>query len=213
MNYTQQIARTTEYRVSVIGGCVSGGDEDHHIWRRCGNSHRVRRRRTGIERIPGGESYAPRDHHKHGSDRRDQDGGLWSSALGPTETRSYYLPVGASISDTLSYDLTAGNYQVSAAFSQPGASAQASFSVLKENVVTMTTVPGEPGMDGLIPVTMTLTNSGYNEINGAVQLAVVNNDGKTFGAARRRFPASGHELRRVFRSTSILRAWPMAFTR
>ena len=33
-------------------------------------------------------------------------------------------------------------------------------------------------MDGLIPVTMTLTNSGYNEINGAVQLAVVNNDGK-----------------------------------
>jgi sugar lactone lactonase YvrE len=94
------------------------------------------------------------------------------------ETRSYYLPAGGSLTDTLSYDLTAGNYQVSAVSSQPSASAQASFSVLKENVVAMTTAAGSQGTNGLIPVTMTLTNSGYNEINGAVQLAVVNNDGK-----------------------------------
>ena len=94
------------------------------------------------------------------------------------ETRSYYLPTGGSITDTLSYDLTTGSYQVSAVASQPSATAQASFSVLKENVVTMTTVAGSQGANGLIPVTMTLTNSGYNEINGAVQLAVVNNDGK-----------------------------------
>jgi DNA-binding beta-propeller fold protein YncE len=98
--------------------------------------------------------------------------------LAITESRSYYLPKGANITDTLYFDLTEGSYQLSAISYQPDVAVQTSFIVVKENNVTMTNVVGSQGMDRLIPVTVNLTNNGYNEINGSIQLTVINSQGK-----------------------------------
>ena len=124
LNYTQQIARTTEYRVSVIGDASQAAmktityGEGAAIVIGSGGAGQ------GSSVYPE-ESYAPVTITNTGQIGETMMVAYGLQPSGPTETRSYYLPVGASISDTLSYDLTAGNYQVSAASSQPGASAQA----------------------------------------------------------------------------------------
>ncbi len=180
-NYTQQIARTTDFRVSVLGDAMQAAMKTITYGEGAAITIGSGGTGQGSSVYPEGRVTLPVTITNTGQIGEtltvEYTLGQGSGGQGQ-ETRSYYLPAGASLTDTLSYELTAGNYQVSAVSSQPGASAQASFSVLKESVVTMTTVPGSQGANGLIPVTMTLTNSGYNEINGAVQLAVVNNDGK-----------------------------------
>ncbi len=92
--------------------------------------------------------------------------------------KSYFIPKNTSINDTLYLDLTAGSYQLAASSTQPAASTQTAFSVVRENVVAMTATAGTQGSNGLIPVTVNLTNSGYNDISGSITLAVINNDGR-----------------------------------
>lgn len=91
--------------------------------------------------------------------------------LALTQTKSYFISKGASTTDTLYFDLIEGNYQLSAVSNQPSASAQANFSVMKENKVDMAVSAGIQ-TNGLIPVTSTITNLGYNNIDGSVQLSV-----------------------------------------
>ncbi len=95
--------------------------------------------------------------------------GLQPSAI--SQNKSYYIPKGGSTTDTLYYDLTEGSYQLSAISTQPSASVTANFSVRKENKVGMTVAVGSQ-TNGLIPVTVNLTNLGYNEISGSVSVSV-----------------------------------------
>ncbi len=112
-----------------------------------------------------------------------------SSGSQGQETRTYFLPKSGSATDTLTYTLSSGNYQLSAVSSLPMASAAATLNVAKVNDVGMATVVGSLGTNGLIPVTATLTNNGYNDINGTVQLSVLNNQQKNIWSGE--VPVSG----------------------
>ena len=92
-------------------------------------------------------------------------------------SKSYLLPVGGSATDTLYFNLAEGDYQISATSQKPDASAQASLSVRKENQVQMGVSLGTQ-TDGLVPVTVNLTNGGFNEINGSVSLSVTTDSGQ-----------------------------------
>ncbi len=94
------------------------------------------------------------------------------------QTKTYFLPKGGSITDTITFTLTKGSYQLTATSVLPPASASALLSIAKDPDVSMATTAGTQGANGLIPVTMTLANSGYSTINGVIALTVMNNQGK-----------------------------------
>ena len=94
------------------------------------------------------------------------------------ESKSYFIPKSGTATDTLYYNLASGSYHLTASSSLPAASDQATITVAKENVVTMTTAAGNQDSNGLIPVTMNLVNNGYNDIDGTIALAVMDNEGK-----------------------------------
>jgi hypothetical protein len=93
------------------------------------------------------------------------------------QSKTYSLPVGGSATDTLYFNLTVGDYQISATSLKPDASAKASLSVRKENQVQMGVSLGSQ-TDGLVPVNVNLTNGGFNEINGSVSLSVTTGSGQ-----------------------------------
>jgi hypothetical protein len=97
-----------------------------------------------------------------------------------SQNKTYYIPKGGSISDTLYYDLAEGSYQLIAGSKNPAAGGQANLSVLKENKVDMavTVGSGAPGQGvGVIPVSVNITNRGYKVIEGSTQLSVVSSQG------------------------------------
>ena len=93
------------------------------------------------------------------------------------QSKTYSLPAGGSATDTLYFNLTEGDYQISAASQKPDASTQANLSVRKENQVQMGVSLGTQ-TDGLVPVNINLTNGGFNEINGTVSLNVTTESGQ-----------------------------------
>ena len=95
-----------------------------------------------------------------------------------TVTKTYYLTKGSNTTDTLYFNLIEGDYQITASSQMPDASAQASFSVRRENQAQMAVSLGTQ-TDGLLPVNVNLTNNGFNTIEGSVQLSVINSAGAT----------------------------------
>ncbi|MBS3906296.1 MAG: hypothetical protein KGZ49_04575, partial [Syntrophaceae bacterium] len=93
------------------------------------------------------------------------------------QSKTYSLPVGGSATDTLYFDLAEGDYQITATSQRPDATAQANFSVRKENQVEMAVTLGTQ-TDGLIPVNVNLTNLGFNEISGSVNVSVIGGSGQ-----------------------------------
>jgi hypothetical protein len=91
--------------------------------------------------------------------------------LNLTQAKSYYIPAGSSINDTLFFDLAEGDYQLTAGSQLPFANTQAGFSVRKENKIAISISEGTR-TDELIPVTVNLTNLGYNEVGGSVSISV-----------------------------------------
>jgi hypothetical protein len=100
---------------------------------------------------------------------------LQPSAL--MQTKTYYIKAGSSTTDTLYFDLTEGNYQLSANCQLPVTNTQANFSVRKENKVEMSISVGTQTNE-LIPVTVNLSNIGYNEVSGSIQLSAISNQGQ-----------------------------------
>ncbi len=94
-----------------------------------------------------------------------------------TQTKTYYLQAGSNTTDTLYFNLTEGDYQISATSQRPDATVQANFSVRKENQVEMA-VSLDTQTDGLIPVNVNLTNAGFNEISGSVNVSVTGGSGQ-----------------------------------
>ena len=88
------------------------------------------------------------------------------------QSKTYSLPAGGSATDTLYFNLTEGDYQISATSQRPDASTQANLSVRKENQVQMGVSLGAQ-TGGLVPVNVNLTNLGFNEISGSVNLSVI----------------------------------------
>jgi hypothetical protein len=93
------------------------------------------------------------------------------------QSKIYSLAAGGSITDTLYFNLAEGDYHISATSRKPDASAQANIFVRKENQVQMGVSLGSQA-DGLVPVTVNLTNGGFNEINGSVSLNVTAGTGQ-----------------------------------
>ena len=92
------------------------------------------------------------------------------------QARKYYVFAGAKEVDTLYFDLTEGEYQLTANCQQPEVSTQANFSVMKKDKVEMS-ISAEAQTTEIIPVIVNLKNLGYNEVNGSVQLSVVGSQG------------------------------------
>jgi hypothetical protein len=96
-----------------------------------------------------------------------------NSLIVSQQSRKYYIGAGAKTVDTLYFDLAEGEYQLTANCQQPAVSTQTNFLVMKKDKVEMS-ISVEVQTTELIPVIVNLTNLGYNEINGNVQLSVVN---------------------------------------
>jgi hypothetical protein len=95
-----------------------------------------------------------------------------------TQTKTYSLQPEANTTDVLYFNLTEGDYQITATSQRPDATAQASFSVRKGNQVEMAVSLGSQA-DGRIPVNVNLTNIGFNEISGSVNISVTGGAGQT----------------------------------
>jgi hypothetical protein len=93
------------------------------------------------------------------------------------QTKDYYIPKDRSVTDTLYFDLREGSYQLSAISQQPAVSSQANFEVKKDNKTDMGILIGAQSGE-LIPITVKLTNIGYNNIEGSVQLSAVSSQGQ-----------------------------------
>ncbi|GEM_PF-2225692 len=92
------------------------------------------------------------------------------------QTKTYALAAGATTEDTLLFDLKQGSYSLTAQSSLPEATAEASFEVRKKDDVVMAVAAGTQ-TEGLIPVTVELTNRGYNGISGSIHLTVLDGQG------------------------------------
>jgi hypothetical protein len=87
--------------------------------------------------------------------------------------KPYFIPKGGTATDVLFFDLTEGSYRITANSRYPAAACQADFEVRKENKANMSVDIGQQ-TDGSIPVSVNLTNAGFNVINGSVELSLIN---------------------------------------
>lgn len=177
-SYAQQISRSTTYRVYVTGDVtllqyktVSYG-EVARITFGAGSSGLV------SVKYPEGKISIPVTVTNLGLLDTTVTVTYSLAPSGFNQTSSYFLPFGASVNDTLTFDALKGDYQLTAISSQPFATAQASFTVLKEDDVAMSSSAGTQGANGLIPVTVNIANNGSNDLNGSVSLVVMNSQEK-----------------------------------
>lgn len=98
------------------------------------------------------------------------------------QTKSYFLPKGGSSSDTLTFDLAEGSYQLTASGRLPAMSATTSFSVRKEVKADLQLIVGTQ-TGTLLPATVNVTNLGYNTIDGTVRLSLVDSQGAAVWSA------------------------------
>jgi hypothetical protein len=92
------------------------------------------------------------------------------------QAKSYFVAKGASRTDTLYFDLTEGSYQITAQSALPSVIVSASFQVRKETKIDLALSTGVQ-TDDLLPVTLTATNLGFNQIEGSVLLTLVGSGG------------------------------------
>ena len=95
---------------------------------------------------------------------------------GMTETKSYFLPVGATVTDTLFYNLSSGDYSLSATASQPSVSAEALLKVVNIDDAAMS-LSHSTGTDSIININSELVNNGWNSIDGTVKISLEGGNG------------------------------------
>jgi tripartite motif-containing protein 71 len=89
-----------------------------------------------------------------------------------------FISAGGEYSGDLRFNLPFGNYTIKATLvSQPANPFSRSFQVLRENIAEMVVALGTQ-TDGLIPVNVNLTNLGFNEISGSVNVSVTAGSGQ-----------------------------------
>jgi len=92
------------------------------------------------------------------------------------QSKTYFILKGTAVADSLFFDLTEGNYQITVSSQSPTTSNQANFFVGKENKIAMGASSG-PQANGLIPVTVDLSNQGYNSFDGRLVFSVIGAQG------------------------------------
>jgi hypothetical protein len=89
-----------------------------------------------------------------------------------------FIPAGGEYSGDLRFNLPFGNYTIKATLvSQPSNPFTKNFQVVRENNVQVAIALGTQ-TNGLIPVNANLTNLGFNEISGSVNVSVTSSTGK-----------------------------------
>ncbi len=89
--------------------------------------------------------------------------------------KSYYLPAGGHIADILYFNLTEGEYELTVSSQVPPVHVQSGFSVKKDIRVDINILAGTP-VGGMIPVSADLFNSGFNDVNGTLNIQMMNGD-------------------------------------
>jgi len=100
------------------------------------------------------------------------------STITSQQAKSYFLAKGTGSADTVMFDLPEGSYQLAAASQKPAAASSATFQVRKEVKAELALSVGTQDGD-LLPVAVSVTNLGYNPIEGGVRLALVAENGLT----------------------------------
>jgi uncharacterized membrane protein/streptogramin lyase len=91
--------------------------------------------------------------------------------------RDYFVPRWGIAADNLVFDLTEGDYTLTLTSQTPPASTNTSFSVKKENNIFVAPIVISTPTNGLITVSAEISNYGYNEVNGTIQLSILNSQG------------------------------------
>lgn len=92
--------------------------------------------------------------------------------------KTYYIPQFGGADDVLIFDLAEGDYTLTLTTHRPPASAHLSFSVKKERNVEMTPLVTGWVSDGLVSVSSTVTNKGYRDVEGTIQLSLFDAQGR-----------------------------------
>jgi hypothetical protein len=103
--------------------------------------------------------------------------GILLEPSGLISQRTYFMPQGQRISDNLLFDLAEGDYTLTLTSQAPPASTRASFSVRKEDKVTIAPIVIGVPAGGLIPVSTEIVNTGAADIEGTVQMSFLNSQG------------------------------------
>lgn len=100
--------------------------------------------------------------------------------LGSTETesRNYYLSVGGVVTDTLSYELTPGHYELRAVSELPYVFNMMLINVVKTIDVVMEMAATAQEVNGSVPVVTSVVNKGTASMAGSIELSAANNEGK-----------------------------------
>ena len=91
--------------------------------------------------------------------------------------KNYFVPRWSSASDNLIFDLAEGEYTLTLTSQAPPASTTASFSVRRENNVTMAPLVIGTLTNGFVAVSSEFVNHGYRDVNGTIQLSLLNAQG------------------------------------
>jgi len=97
--------------------------------------------------------------------------------VGYSFQRDYFVPQWGVATDNLVFDLTEGDYTLTLTSQAPPANTSASFSVKKEDNVTMAPIVIGAPANGLIAVSTEVANYGYRDVNGTIQLSLLNSQG------------------------------------
>ena len=175
LQYSQQISKNETYTFTFAGDCQETTTKT--VIYGLGASIQIRDGSSELGVFPEGNVAIPITITNSGQSTETLEVTFQLNPGAAQQSKTYSLPAGGSTTDTLYFNLIEGDYQITATSQKPDASAQASLSVRKENQVQMGVSLGTQ-TDGLVPVSVNLTNGGFNEINGSVSLSVTTDSGQ-----------------------------------
>jgi len=105
-----------------------------------------------------------------------------------TQAKTYFISKAGSVTDTIHFDLTDGEYKLTATSSGPSASSTATVAVKKEQKAELSVTPGAL-TNGLLPVSVPVTNTGYNTFEGSLLLSLMSSQGTVVWSGKEAFPA------------------------
>jgi ligand-binding sensor domain-containing protein len=161
---TQQIVQTTGFEINITGDCAETVTKD--VFYGLGAEISV----TPHALYPEGRVEIPVKVTNTGL-LENQVGIDFMLSLNGTQAaqlpKSYYLPVGQFVEDTLGFDLIAGIYTLS--WSSLYGAAQMSFEVRPLEQMEMTAALGTQ-TEGVFPLNVNLTNAGFDDFSGSVSV-------------------------------------------
>ena len=161
---TQQIIQTTAFEINLTGDCTETVTKD--VFYGLGAEILV----TPQSLYPEGRVEIPVKVTNTGL-LENQVGIDFTLSLNGTQaaqlTKSYYLPVGQFMEDTLGFDLSAGTYTLT--WNSLYSAAQISFEVRPLEKMEMTAALGVQ-TEGVFPLNVNLANAGFDDFSGSISV-------------------------------------------